>query len=582
METRRLFLAVLLSLAVVFAWQWIFPPVEPVVQSPRAVEEGSADRAPTSATGSSIESGGDAVAAGDEASGAVPSVTVQVAGSAEFEEIAASVEDRVTVEGERYVAVFSNRGAQLVSFQLRDYKNRSGDLLDLVRARVEGPYPFGLLDADDEAHPLNHALFETERSSERGSETLVFRYRGPLGAAEKRFIFRSDGAFETNIETVSPSPFGVVIGPGLRNPTTEEVDSRFEGRSAIYRSEGEIETLATAKQDGPTELAGGGVSWVGLSDRYFLTAVGPQTRLDGVSIETLVTQGGEGSGSFRMIDDRKLEDGEQKELQLILRPRGESFSAWAFFGAKQYDDLASLPYGLERTVDFGWFGWLARPLLVGIHWIYENVVANYGWAIVLMTVLIRLALFPIAQKGFSSMQKMQELAPKMQAIRAKYKSKMKDKKGRPNLSAQTQMNEEISALYRSEGVNPLGGCFPMLVQFPVLLAFYNLLLNAVELRGAPWMLWIEDLSQHDPYYVLPIVMGLVQFLQQRIMPPTGDPMQRRIFQLMPAFFTFLFLWFPSGLVLYWLTNNVLSALQQWGFLAWRNRRSGAAAEADAT
>jgi YidC/Oxa1 family membrane protein insertase len=160
------------------------------------------------------------------------------------------------------------------------------------------------------------------------------------------------------------------------------------------------------------------------------------------------------------------------------------------------------------------------------------------------------------------MQKMQALNPKMQAIRERWRPKLKDRQGKPNLEAQRKMQEEMNALFKGEGVNPAGGCLPMLLQLPILFAFYNLLSTAIELRQAPWLLWIRDLSAADPYYVLPIVMGATQVVQQRMTPTTADPMQRRIFQLMPIFFTVLFLGFPSGLVLYWLVNNVLTIAQQ--------------------
>ena len=193
----------------------------------------------------------------------------------------------------------------------------------------------------------------------------------------------------------------------------------------------------------------------------------------------------------------------------------------------------------------GFFGFFSKILLVGLQWIHGNIVGNYGWAIILMTVVIRIILFPLTHKSFVSMQKMQELNPKIQAIRQKYRSKLKDKQGRPNAEAQRKMNEEVMGLYKKEGVNPAGGCLPMLLQLPVLFAFYRLLSAAVELRHAPWMGWIQDLSAPDPFYILPLVMGASQFIQQKMTPSTADPMQRRIFMLMPVFFTVLFLGFPE-------------------------------------
>jgi YidC/Oxa1 family membrane protein insertase len=190
-----------------------------------------------------------------------------------------------------------------------------------------------------------------------------------------------------------------------------------------------------------------------------------------------------------------------------------------------------------------------------------------------MTVLIKLVLLPVTHKSTMSMRKMQELNPKVQGIRDRYRTKLKDKQGRPNLEAQRKMNEEVMAIYKEAGVNPAGGCFPLLLQMPILFAFYGLLSSAAELRKAPWMLWIHDLSVQDPYLVLPIIMGITQFIQVRMGPQTGDPMQRRLFQFMPLAMTFMFIYFPSGLVLYWLTNNILTILQ----LQVYNRQQKAAA-----
>ena len=251
-----------------------------------------------------------------------------------------------------------------------------------------------------------------------------------------------------------------------------------------------------------------------------------------------------------------------RELAVVLQVDAARFSGTAYWGPKQYEQLSALPYGLEETINLGWFKIISKPLLFGLGWIHDNVVANYGWAIILMTILIRILLFPLMHKSTVSMQKMQKVNPKVQAIRNKYRPKLKDKQGRPNSEMQRKMNEETMALYKTEGVNPAGGCLPMLLQIPVLFAFYNILSAAIELRGAPWILWITDLSAKDPLYVLPIVMGASQFLQQKMTPTAGDPMQRRMFALMPIFFTVLFLGFPSGLVLYWLTNNILGITQQ--------------------
>jgi YidC/Oxa1 family membrane protein insertase len=251
-----------------------------------------------------------------------------------------------------------------------------------------------------------------------------------------------------------------------------------------------------------------------------------------------------------------------RDFLLEIEGRDGRIEATSYWGSKQLDRLTALPYGLDKTVKLGVFGFLARPLLYSLQWIHANVVANYGWAIILLTIALKIVLLPLSLSAFKSMRKMQKLNPKMQAVRERWKGKLRDKSGRFNSDAQRQMNEEIMGLYRSEGVNPAGGCFPMLIQLPVFFSFYSLLASAVELWHSPWIMWIHDLTAPDPYYVLPIVMGLSQIIQQRMTPPPPDPMQKRLMQFLPVVFTIFSLGFASGLVLYWLTNNILTIAQQ--------------------
>jgi YidC/Oxa1 family membrane protein insertase len=341
--------------------------------------------------------------------------------------------------------------------------------------------------------------------------------------------------------------------------------NRFERRRAVYRAGEEVAAVASQGASETTVVPGEAVRWIGLDDNYFLAAQIPQAGLDRVLIAPVLVQaGGDGATFLPLPPDDEITK-EQKdlprELAVVLRPAGDRLTLLSYWGSKELDRLKELPAGLEGAVDLGFFGFLVRPLLFGLHWIHDNVVANYGWAIILMTVVIKVLLLPLTHKSTTSMRKMQDLNPKVQAVRDRYRTKLRDKAGKPNLEMQRKMNEEVMAIYKQAGVNPASGCFPLLLQMPILFAFYSLLSTAVDLRKAPWMLWIKDLSVHDPFYVLPIIMGLTQVLQVRMGPQAGDPMQRRLFQLMPIFMTFLFLGFPSGLVLYWLTNNVLTILQ---------------------
>jgi YidC/Oxa1 family membrane protein insertase len=209
-----------------------------------------------------------------------------------------------------------------------------------------------------------------------------------------------------------------------------------------------------------------------------------------------------------------------------------------------------------RAIDFGIFAWLVVPLLQALKWI-NGYVGNYGWSIILLTVIINLIIFPLRHRSMVSMRKMQALQPEMKAIQERYaKYKVTDPE-------RQKMNQEMMALYRQRGVNPASGCVPMLLTMPVLFAFYSMLYAAIELRGAPFVGWITDLSRHDPLYVTPVLMGLSMLWQQRITPTTADPVQQKIFMLMPVMFLVFFLWAPAGLVIYWFVSNLLAIGQQY-------------------
>ncbi len=218
-------------------------------------------------------------------------------------------------------------------------------------------------------------------------------------------------------------------------------------------------------------------------------------------------------------------------------------------GPKSKQIIASVDHNLSKIIRFGMFGFIGKPSLQVLNFLY-SIVGNYGVAIIILTFFIRLLFYPLSFKSFKSMKAMSKLQPKLKELQVKYK-------GKPD-----QLNKATMELYKKHKVNPFGGCLPVIIQIPVFLAFYNVLLNAIELRGAPFMLWITDLSAKDPYYILPIFMGLTMFLQQKLTPSTMDPKQQKIMMFMPLIFTAMFLGFPSGLVIYWTTNNILTILQQ--------------------
>lgn len=229
--------------------------------------------------------------------------------------------------------------------------------------------------------------------------------------------------------------------------------------------------------------------------------------------------------------------------------QGETY-ATLYAGPKSQDELEELSPGLRLTVDYGILWFIAQP----IFWLLQNIHAllgNWGWSIIVLTIVIKLAFFPLSAASYRSMARMRAVSPKMQVLKEQFGDDRQ------------KMSQAMMELYKKEKINPLGGCLPILVQMPVFLALYWVLLESVEMRQAPWMFWITDLSIKDPFFILPIIMGLTMFIQQQLNPTPPDPMQAKVMKLLPIIFTFFFLWFPAGLVLYWVVNNVLSIAQQW-------------------
>jgi YidC/Oxa1 family membrane protein insertase len=570
-DNRRLVLCIVLSVAVVAAWQYLFPPPRVNPRSPGVVAANATGAAgtPGQAAAGAQGSAGEATAGGQEAPGGskagagaapAPDGSAAVVAAPAGPPIEGAAEERVVLEAAGTRATFTNRGAQLVSLVATDPGTAS---VELVRKRAQGPYPYGLVDKNRKALPVNQALFTVERGGDGRSAT--FRYRGPAGTVEKTFGFGDKGLLAVNVK--ASGNWGLLMGPGIGNPTASELDNRYGQRDAVVKAGGDVKALAAKGESEIKVIPAKDLSWVGLEDTFFAAVAVPQggSVSQAVLEPVLVERRPEGE-RFSVVPAKDDLTKEQKDLsreyQLILQPAGGTLALECYWGSKRYERLKALPYGLDETVKLGWLRFVVLPLLSGLHWIYDHIVANYGWAIILMTVLIKVILLPLTHQSTMSMRKMQALNPKMQSIRERYRPKLKDKQGRPNLDMQRKMNEEIMGLYKVEGVNPAGGCLPLLIQMPILFAFYRLLSTSVDLHNAPWMLWIHDLSAQDPYFILPLVMGATQFAQVFYAPQSGDPAQRRLFLLMPLFMLVFFLSAPSGLVLYWLTNNVLTIAQQ--------------------
>ena len=287
------------------------------------------------------------------------------------------------------------------------------------------------------------------------------------------------------------------------------------------------------------------VQFVGVEDNYFLSLLRSEKSSGGV---------------IRAIEVTGEKNAKRRELIAALNatPAGV-VSGNAYFGPKETSTLDK--YGFERTLQFGMFGVVARVLLVGMTWINKTT-HNYGFAIIVITFIIRVILYPLQHKWIVSMKKMQKLQPKMESIKARYK------KAKSDAEQRQKMNQEMMKLYQAEGVNPAGGCLPFALQIPILWGFYNLLTHAIELRHAPFILWIHDLSAKDPYYITPLLMVITMFIQQAMTPATGDAAQRRMFYIMPIVLGWIFKELPSGVVIYYLMQNALTILQQWIMNTW--------------
>ena len=301
--------------------------------------------------------------------------------------------------------------------------------------------------------------------------------------------------------------------------------------AAIYTDQEKFKKVDFKDFDGknkhPTKADNG---WVALVQHYFFSAWIP-------------------AGGEREYFTRKL-DGNLYAAGLVVHFAGDSLAMPLYAGPQEQDKLEKIAPGLELVVDYGWLTFIAAPLFWILEWIYK-LVGNWGWAIIGLTILIKAAFFPLSAASYKSMAKMRVLTPKLMKLKETYAD---DKQ---------RMNQEMMELYKREKVNPLGDCLPILVQIPVFIALYWVLLGTVEMRGAPWLGWITDLSVKDPFYILPLIMGVSMFVQTKLNPTPPDPIQAKIVLWMPIIFTGMFLFFPAGLVLYWTVNNVLSIAQQW-------------------
>ena len=477
-----------------------------------------------------------------------------------------ALKDQVySVETDLYKLSFSNRGAVVKEWVLKRYLDAGAEPLNLIDAdqSMQTVFPMALIvdNPSEVSAVLRTALFHSDSPKAidltrggRDSGRLRFEYAEGGIEVVKTMAFRS-GSYEVEVDCdVSidgrPVDYFLLWQGGFGDATLENTWAK---RQVFYRGQDAIERMEAGDLESKQEMEGR-FAFLGVEDHYFAAVflpVGP-------------------SGIRRIHLARDTGTSAEESEELFLKAGVYSAASDGrfrlFVGPK---DTEVLPQELRDLIDYGWFAFLCKPLFVGLKWIY-GVVGNYGVSIVLLTVVINAALFPLRYKSVTASQKMQKIQPRIKAIQEKYKKlKSTDPK-------RQQMNSEVMALYKEHGVNPLGGCLPLLLQMPFLFAFYSLLNVAIELRQAPFFAWIEDLSAPDPTYILPVLMVGSMMLTQKLTPmPSADPLQAKMMLFMPLIFGFMMATQSSGLVLYWFTSNLVNIFQQ---LAMNRFGPGAAAK----
>jgi YidC/Oxa1 family membrane protein insertase len=549
MEQARLVIAIVLSVLVFLLWQVFFVDKQAdqksaqKVEQPPAKEETVKEAKPSSEAPKIVEP--------------EKATTAETQGSKP-----ARIPRTITVDTPYYRVKISEKGAGFTSFVLKDYREKvqkNSPLQDLLPR--ENPIETVITGFAGNSLPgLDNAVFSTNLNADDVSikdaaQEVTFYWKSSQGiAVQKTYKFSADSyliGLDVAIQNGSERSLDDKLYVAL-NGTVPHEKSRygFEGPSVLIDKKlDEINIKDIAKKS----TYPGNINWVALQDRYFMMSVIPEPSVE--SSMHLQVKNDEYIEARYLMPEDNISPGSQQSYHYLL-----------FFGPKSMKVLNDAGHDLGKALNFGMFDFLAKPCVWLMNKLY-SVIPNYGIAIIILTIMIKIVLWPLGSKSYKSMSEMKKIQPLMKEIREKYKN---DKK---------KMNEEVMNLYRTYKINPLGGCLPMVVQLPVFFALYRMLYQAIELRHAPFFLWIDDLSAPDrlfhfdftvpfmqpPYGipVLTIIMGATMLLQQKMSPPMGDPAQAKMMMFMPLIFTVIFINFSSGLVLYWLVNNLLSIAQQY-------------------
>ncbi|HEV7967222.1 MAG TPA: membrane protein insertase YidC [Candidatus Acidoferrales bacterium] len=554
-EMRSL-LAAVLCLIVIAGWSLIYKPPQPPPANSSAATTNPVAPAPGT-------SSAPAAAVGKSAA-PVAAVTLR----------AASAESSVVIESDLYRVEISNRGGVVRSWQLKQFTDdhkppRTLDLVHADAAQASGSWPFSLaLDDPQQEAAANNALFEIASAGKVPDAGAVLHTPAEVtlawsdGHLEVTKQLKFNPSYIVDVRTTvtldgMPLRSSIIWSGGFGDITAY----RAAAQTQIFTSAGgKLNTLAAKNlgKPGQTTMRApvpGTFDFAGMEDLYFAAAFLPPLTSHGDVAEVPMTVTG-WTYPHETTVDGKTETEIVPQVAVGLATPGP-LDLRMYAGPKSIDGLKAVRPPLNSLVQFGWWGFIAEPLFYSLQWLHRYV-HNYGWEIVLITIAINMVMFPLKVKSMRAMLKMQKVAPEVKAIQEKYKKySMRDPR-------KAEMNKEVMAVYSREGINPLGSCWPTLIQMPIWFGLYRMLANTIELRHTPWFGWIHDLSAHDPYFILPVVMAISMYFMQKMTPTPGmDPAQAKMMAVTPLIFGGMFALYPSGLSVYILTSNIVGIAQQW-------------------
>ena len=506
---QRLLVAVLLSVVFFVGYTAIFPPEQPVVEAEvksDKVELQSSAQTPSQTQSQTVES----------AAGHAISEQDQIAGS--------SSSNIVTIKNKDFIMKIDTLGRISSKELLQEkFNNKEGEHAQIIPVFGTKPLFVRFLDENlnKEATSVAYTTSSKELALIDQPQKLVLTQKLSSLTVTKELTFYPDGHYDAVVSLSEDKRYFIYLGQ--RPQVTEQM---MTAAGAMVYTDDEIATIV---EDGDAEgrKSFSGVELISAFDQYAASIMYGFAKDTNIIIER-----------------------DRDSNPVVYFDALQTMKFNGYVGQKEYKVLEGIDPVLTNAIEYGWFTFASKPLFQLLSWLH-GIFGNWGWSIIALTLIIRMILYPLTYKGMVSMQKIKEISPKIKEVQAKYK-------GDPQ-----RMNAAVMDMYKKHGANPLGGCLPMILQIPVFFAIYRVLLNAVELQGAPWALWITDLSRMDSYYVLPILMGASMYYQQKLTPNNfTDPMQEKVFKFLPIIFTFFFITFPSGLVLYWFVNNLFSIGQQ--------------------